>query len=252
MKKIGIGLLKFVGFLLVLGIVAFGILYLLYNEPVPKGKEGSEAQALLQKIHQAVNKGAWEKTRYIQWTFGGLGNHDFFWDRERHLVEVKYGETRVLLNPTNKTGKVYENGVEQTENTQEVIDKAYSYFINDAFWLNAFVQIEQPDVKLEAVDLEEGGKGLLVTYRSGGVTPGDAYLWILDENGLPKAWKMWVKIIPIGGIKTTWESWETLGTGAKVARNHNMGFLDVKINNLRSFQTLEEGGLTEDIFSDID
>ncbi|MGH1336500.1 MAG: hypothetical protein ACRBFS_10260 [Aureispira sp.] len=252
MKRIGLKILKGIGTFFLLAIIGFGILYLIYNEPLPKGKEGAEAQALLEQLNKAVNKEAWDKTRYLQWSFAGLGTHDYLWDRERHLVEVKYGDTRVLLNPSTKTGEVYENGVKVTEDASSSVETAYAYFTNDAFWLNAFVQIEQPNIKLEAVDLEEeNGKGLLVTYESGGVTPGDAYLWIFDENGLPKAWKMWVKIIPIGGVYSTWENWETLPTGAKVARSHSMGFLDTNIENLRSFQTLEEGGMTEDVFASI-
>lgn len=248
MKRIGIKILKGIGIFLLLAIVGFGILYLIYNEPLPKGKEGPEAQALLDRLNKAVNKEAWDNTRYIQWSFAGLGTHDYLWDNDRHLVEVKYGDTKVLLNPSTKTGKVYENGIEVNEDVDDELETAYTYFTNDAFWLNAFVQINQEGTKLEAVDLEEGGQGLLVTYMTGGVTPGDAYLWLLDENGLPTAWKMWVKIIPIGGIKATWENWETLPTGAKVARSHSMGFLDTEIGNLRSFQTLEEGGLTADPF----
>ncbi len=251
MKRIGIKILKGIGIFFLLLLVGFGILYLIYNEPLPEGRTGAEADALLERLHQAVNKEAWDKTRYVQWSFAGLGAHDYLWDREQHLVEVKWGDKRVLLDPTTKTGKVYEDGVEETEDAQDDLETAFAYFTNDAFWMNAFVQIDQAGTKLEAVDLEEGGQGLLVTYMEGGVTPGDAYLWILDEQGLPKAWKMWVTIIPIGGITTTWEDWETLSTGAKVATSHNMGFLDVGIDNLKSFQTLEEGGLTVDPFAPI-
>lgn len=252
MRKIGVKIIKGIVFFFLLVIVAGVTLYLIYNEPLPKGKEGVEAQALLQRLHKAVNKEAWDKTRYLQWSFAALGQHDYLWDRKRHLVEVKYGGTRVLLNPATKTGVVYENGVRKTNSVQKQLEKAYTYFINDAFWLNAFVQIDQDGTKLEAVDLGNGRKGLLVTYMEGGVTPGDAYLWILDDNGLPKAWKMWVKIIPIGGFQTTWENWETLPTGARIARSHKLGFIDVKIKNLRSFQTLEEGGMIEDVFDTID
>jgi hypothetical protein len=38
---------------------------------------------------------------------------------------------------------------------------------------------------------EDKTNGLLVSYASGGVTPGDAYLWKLDANGLPQSYKMW-------------------------------------------------------------
>lgn len=247
MKNILKKLFKGIGILLLLLLVGFGVLYVIYNEPLPEGKAGAEAQALKEELYAAVNKAAWDQTRYIQWTFAD--RHDFLWDRERNLVEVSWGDTRVLLEPGTKSGVIYEDGKRQEAN-QSTFDAAYRNFINDAFWLNAFVQLE--DAELKVVDLkEEEGRGLLATYPSGGVTPGDSYLWILDDNGLPKAWKMWVKIIPIGGIRTSWENWTTLPTGAKVAQNHSMGFMDVAITNLKSFQTWEEGGLAQDPFAEL-
>jgi hypothetical protein len=30
-------------------------------------------------------------------------------------------------------------------------------------------------------------------------------LYLVDENYIPKAWRMWVSIIPVGGIETSWE-----------------------------------------------
>lgn len=243
MKKIFKRLLQFIGALLVLLLVAFGVLYAMYNTPLPEGQTGAEAEALREKIYKAVNKEAWDRTRYVQWTF--MGWHDFLWDRERNLVEVKWGSTRVLLDPDKKSGVIYEGGVRQEAN-QGTFNTAYRNFINDAFWLNAFIQME--GATLQIIETDEAAQALLVTYPSGGVTPGDSYLWLLDEDGLPQSWKMWVGIIPIGGVSTTWENWTTLPTGAKVAQNHVMGPMDVTITNLKSFQSLEEGGLSEDPF----
>ncbi len=42
---------------------------------------------------------------------------------------------------------------------------------------------------------------LLVTYTSGGTTPGDSYLWHLDASGKPESYQMWVSILPIGGLE---------------------------------------------------
>jgi hypothetical protein len=248
LKKIGKGLLKALGVIIVLLLVAFVVLYLVYNEPLPEGKQGAEAEALAQKMLTAVNADAWEQTNYVEWTF--LGMHEYIWDKKRHLVEVRWSNNRVLLNPTTMKGKIYKDEKEQPHN-QETLETANSYFINDAFWMNGFVQIRNGSPELRAVDLEDGTQGLLVTYPTGGVTPGDSYLWLLDETGLPKAWKMWVGILPIGGLEVTWENWETFSTGAKVAKNHNAGIADVKLTGVKSYQTYEEGGYDKDIFAPI-
>ncbi len=91
----------------------------------------------------------------------------------------------------------------------------------------------------------------MVSYTSGGVTPGDSYLWILDENGLPESWKMWVKIIPVGGMEFTWEKWTELSTGAKVATYHHHKLLDLDISNLKAATSLSAFGLQDDPFQPI-
>jgi len=244
LKKIGKKLLKGVGILVSLLLAAFIILYLVYNKPIPEGKTGPEAEALAQKMLKAVNQEAWDSTNIIEWSF--MGMHDFIWDKKRHLVQVKWSDYRVLLNPNTMQGKVFLGGEEQASDNA-AIEKAYSYFTNDAFWLNAYTQIYNGDPQHKIVELEDGNQGLLITYLKGGVTPGDSYLWILDESGLPKAWQMWVSIIPMGGLEVSWQDWETLSTGAKVAKNHDAGLMNIAITNIKTYQTWEEG----DIFASI-
>ncbi|BDS11265.1 hypothetical protein [Aureispira anguillae] len=247
-KKIGKRLLKALGIVIALLLVAFAVLYLVYNQPLPEGKQGAEAEALANKMLQAVNQEAWDSTNYVEWTFVGM--HDFVWDKKRHLVKVSWKDYSVLLNPNTMKGKIYRDGQEQAEDPS-ILETAYSYFTNDAFWMNGYVQIRNGNPELRAVDLEDGTKGLLVTYPTGGVTPGDSYLWMLNEDGLPKAWRMWVGIIPIGGIEVSWENWKTLASGAKIAQNHNAGIADIAITNIKSYQTWQEGGWDEDIFAPI-
>lgn len=247
-QKVGKKILKGLGILITFLLIGFVIVYLLYNKPLPEGKQGPEAEALAQKMLQAVNQEAWDSTRFVQWTFVGM--HDFLWDKERHLVEVRWDDYRVLLNPNSMKGKIYQNGIEQADDAS-ILETAYSHFTNDAFWMNGFVQIRNGNPELRAVDMEDGTQGLLVTYPTGGVTPGDSYLWILDEKGLPKAWQMWVGIIPIGGLEVSWEDWVTLPSGARLARSHDAGIADVALTNVQSFQTWEAGGFKEDIFAPI-
>jgi hypothetical protein len=47
----------------------------------------------------------------------------------------------------------------------------------------------------------QDNQALLITYASGS-TPGDSYMWFVDQNYRPKAWRMW-GIIPV--------DWKQLG-----------------------------------------
>lgn len=242
MKKI----FKWIGIvlgMLILGIVVIG---LVSNEPKPQGTTGPAADALARKMEQAINKAAWDSTRYVQWTFAG--RNSFIWDRERELVQVNYGKTKVLLRLANQTGIVFEDGKQlDKEAAKGELEKAWAFFCNDSFWLNAPAKAFDAGTERAIVPLENGEEGLMITYNAGGVTPGDSYLWILDKNGLPKSWKMWVSIIPIGGGEFSWEAWETLSTGAKVATLHK-GMLELPITDLEGGQTFEALGLEEDPF----
>ena len=99
------------------------------------------------------------------------------------------------------------------------------------------------------VDLEDGSKGLLIHYSSGGVTPGDSYLWILDENGRPVKWKMWVGILPIGGLEASWGEWKTMPTGWQVATQHEIGSYTLIISDLKAGNSWESIGFKEDPFA---
>jgi hypothetical protein len=88
-------------------------------------------------------------------------------------------------------------------------------------------KVRDPGTERKVVNTKMG-KGLLVTYTSGGVTPGDSYLWILDQNNRPVKWKMWVSIIPLGGLEFTWEDWQK-HEGAWFAPTH-VGPLGASVN----------------------
>jgi hypothetical protein len=49
---------------------------------------------------------------------------------------------------------------------------------------------------------------------------------------------MWVGIIPVGGIETSWEDWTTFPNGLKIATDHK-GLFDLKLENLKVGQSIE-------------
>jgi hypothetical protein len=197
-------------------------LYFKFNEPLPKGVPGPEAEALTQRIFTAINKNAWDSTAWVKWTY--RGDRHFHWFRHENRVVVRWADIKVELNLNDQSGPVEKNGVKlMGDEAKKYQQEAWSMFCNDSYWLNAPAKIADPGTTRSIVTTPDGKQQLLVQYSSGGVTPGDAYLWEVGPDYLPKSYKMWVKILPIGGVPATWEQWITLPTGAKVATFHVVG-----------------------------
>jgi len=238
LKWIGI----LIGILLLIGLV----LFLVFNKKEPTGTKGAAAEALTQKMFKAIDKTAWDSTHYVQWSFAGM-NH-YVWDKEKHLVEVEWGNKRIILNPNEISGKAYKDNVLVEGNAgDKLVKKAWSNFCNDSFWLNAPAKAMDPGTERSIVKLDDGSEALKVKYSSGGVTPGDAYLWILDENSLPKSWQMWTQIIPVGGVEFGWNDWKKTSTGAMLSTLHK-GVFDLKIENVKTGQSLAEMGISKNPF----
>lgn len=219
----------------VLGCVVTG---LVLHRPRPEGGEGEAADALARRMQQAVELEAWERTGAVQWTFAGSREH--LWDRERGLTRVRWDEHEVLLRPGDRSGRAFTDGREvKGEARRELLDEAHAAWTNDAFWLNPLPKLFDPGVRRELVERDGDSEALLVTFTSGGRTPGDSYLWIPDTNGKPKAWRMWVSILPIGGLRTSWEGWKELETGALVATRHTFGPISLELTDVRGAESLE-------------
>ncbi|MEZ5038893.1 MAG: hypothetical protein R2828_03350 [Saprospiraceae bacterium] len=240
--------LKIAGLLLGILVVGIGILFFSLNEKEPPGVTGPEADQLAREMEQAVNKAAWDTTKYVLWTF--RGEHDYVWDLARNFVRVSWGEKVVLLHTKTITGLAFINGKAlEGDEKNKLIQQAWAFFCNDSFWLNPVVKAFDPGVQRSVVTLEDGQKALKVTYMEGGVTPGDSYLWILDENKRPVQWKMWVNIIPIGGLAFSWEDWQRLPSGAMVASLHKNKYLTLEITGIKGGMNEAEVGLGDDPFA---
>jgi len=218
-------MIKKIGTVLLVAIIGFAISLWVISEPRPEGISGAKAESLARKMLQSLNAPAWDSLDMVSWNFKGI--HDYHWDRKNEKVTVSWDGWRVVLDLTKETGIVYQNNTEV--NDDAIVKKALTYFYNDSFWLCAPFKIYDPGTARSLVATDEGD-ALLVTFNQGGVTPGDAYLWYLDEKGFPYKYKMWVKIIPIGGLSFTWEDWRQFD-GIWLAQNHK-GLINVALQGI--------------------
>jgi hypothetical protein len=209
-----------------------------FSDPRPTGISDEAATALAHKMVDASGGAAWQRTGAVTWTYGGRYNH--LWDRDRQLVRVRKGDWEALIDIQRVRGIASEGGVALTgEAREEAVQEAYAAWANDSFWLNAPNKAFDPGTTRARVVLPDGGgDALLIAYSSGGVTPGDAYLWHLDAAGRPVSWQMWVSIIPIGGLSATWEGWVQLPTGAWVSTSHHIGPVHIEVTELNGAETL--------------
>jgi hypothetical protein len=225
----------------ILLVLATGLLVLwagLRHSPTPT-TPGPEAEALAKEMVQAVDGDAWSRTGAVRWRVQWRAH---LWDRQRSLARVEWRGNRVLLDVNTKKGRAWTKDVEVTDAAakQKLIDGAYALWINDSFWLNPVAKAFDDGTTRERGTVD-GKRALLVSYASGGLTPGDKYLWILDDAGRPIAWRIWVHILKVGGLQFTWEGWTRLPTGAWVATSHKVLGLDaVPLRELTAGATLHD------------
>lgn len=214
MKK----LFKFIGILLLIGVVIGFIAFYIADKPLPEGEKGAKAEQLADEMLNALNKAAFDTLEYIEFTFKGVHRHK--WDRLNNSVTVEWDDQSVYVD------------LNKGQDSYSLLEyKAYEYFINDSFWLVAPFKIKDEGTVRLFVD-QFNNRGLLVTYTSGGVTPGDSYLWIIDSKGYPIAWKLWTSNVPIGGLKFTWDGWVTMDE-VWFSTLHESAILDLSIGDLK-------------------
>ena len=215
-------------------LLFFGFLYLRYDEDLPEVVNTTEADEMAYKMLDALNYDAYKTTDIIEWSFKGI--HQYKWYKSEHRCQVFWDEIRVELDLKNRdNSKVFVadnvyNGIE----VNDYINKAESYFNNDSFWLVAPYKVFDAGTERGLVTTEDGKTALLVTYTKGGSTPGDSYLWHFNDDGMPNSFQMWVSAIPIGGLKATWDQWTTTNSGAMLPTNHEILFLDITLENIKT------------------
>ena len=231
--------LYIIGVLILLVITGCAISHRSLPTPTESGEQ------LANKIERSINKMAWDQTGIVTWNFAGAQH---IWDKNRDLHSYTKGNNRILHSLAGKGGIHLKKGKAQN-NPQKWVKKAYNAWINDSFWLNPLVKFRDDGVELKTMTYD-GEQVLLVHFTSGGNTPGDTYMWFVDEQFRPKMWRMWVSIVPIGGTSISWEGWTQLSTGAWISTQHKAGPVTLKLSSVQGgkhWQELYE----EDPFEDL-
>ncbi len=236
MKKIVRSVLKILAGILVIAVVGFGLLYLVFNVPVPEGKEGAKADDLAKQMLRAIHLKQYQQTRFLEWSFAG-GAHCYKWDKTMGTVVVSWSDyvVRLDLNASKNSNVKHQGETVKGRKRQRAIRKAQDFFNNDSFWLVAPYKVFDKGTTRSIVPLEDGTEGLLVRYSMGGSTPGDCYLWELNENGFPESYRMWVSIIPIGGIEASWDDWKMMPNGVYLPQSHSIGPINLDMGTLKAY-----------------
>ena len=233
-KKIFKIILGVIIFFTLPSLLFFGFVYFKYAEDLPQINPTEKADVLANKMLEALDYEAYKNTDYIEFTF--KQRHKYQWNKLENTCNVFWSHFKVELDLNEKSNsKVFVqdqayNGVEK----DKYVQKATDYFNNDTFWLVAPYKVFDAGTKRSIAKNEDGEEGLLVTYTKGGSTPGDSYLWHLDENYKPKSFQMWVDILPIGGLEATWRDWKTTETNAQLPTFHKFMFLGLELNDIKT------------------
>jgi hypothetical protein len=224
--------LKVLGIIILCVLVLLTTIGVIISEDLPEGKEGAKADELAKEILKELNYDAYKNTKVISWTFAGM--HSYEWHKDENYVLVNSGDEVVRLNLKDyDSSQIISPKVMDDKIRQQHIQRAIKNFNNDSFWLIAPYKLMDDEVERRVVNTE-GKEALLITYTSGGTTPGDSYLWIVDENYRPKAFKMWVSIIPIGGVTAKWKDWVKTQSDMILSTEKSIFGLPISITNLET------------------
>lgn len=226
---------RFLKLIKVIGIISIGLILtatvigFLMSEDVPKGKQNAEADQLAQRILTELNYEAFKKTEVISWTFANI--HSYEWHKNKKYVIVSSDDYKVKLdlNDYDKSEVISS----KNSDYENLVETSIKNFNNDSFWLIAPYKLLEDNVERRLVN-DGKDKSLLVTYTSGGSTPGDSYLWKVDENYRPVSFKMWVSILPVGGLEAKWKDWVETQSGMILSTEKTVFGIPIEITNLKT------------------
>ena len=204
---------------------------------LPVGQPGEAAEKLAQKMIKAADYDKWQATSAVTFVF--RGDDRVFWDKKRKLIEVQFKTKTVQFSELSGKSICLEGDRRLLEECGELTQSAVKRFYNHSFWLNPVFHIQSPGAERALVENEK----LLVSFKSGGSTPGDSYLFTVDEEGKIADMRMWVSILTIKGMRAVFSDYRTTETGVRIAHHHKLsGIVSVDLSEVKMFAQYPEAG----------
>ena len=157
----------------------------------------SDAKAIALADKAIKNMGgydAWNKTRYIAWTWR---NQYHIWDKFQNRYRLERGDTLVVIGDLNtKEGVAYRRGAEIKDpaQRQKLINGMFPSWANDSYWLAMPFKLKDRGVTLKYKGEGKTQAGadadlIEVTFKGVGVTPDNRYVLAIDKtSGLVTEW----------------------------------------------------------------
>lgn len=170
----------------------------------------------------------WDDTRYLVFTFAVQEGDDVlverthFWDKreQRHRVQgtTRDGEDFVVIETLgSNAGEAWLGDVRlEGEVLAEWLERAYSMWVNDTYWLLMPYKLRDPGVNLSWEGEETIGDStydkLHLSFENVGLTPGDQYWgWFNRETGLMDRWAFILEQQEPPARVYEWTPWRPFG-----------------------------------------
>ncbi|MCB1303928.1 MAG: hypothetical protein KDK37_06610 [Leptospiraceae bacterium] len=209
-------------------LAALGLVTLVLScQSIPDGKTGESAESLADQMLAAASLEKWNNLQCVTFRFKGANR--YVWDKKRGFVEYVHEDRRVLFSKNTFQAVAFDKGESITgEELKEALGKANASFINDSFWLQPAYHIRSPGTKLYYID----DHTLRVTFSSGGVTPGDTYVFHLDDKYRISTMEMWVSILPIPGVDADFSDYVDHPPGIEIAAQRSILVMGIPIDEV--------------------
>lgn len=244
----------FAGIVIVVVLSLIGF-YFANNESLPLSSDSETGDKVSAEMQENLGEKAWKRTRYISWITNK--KRHYIWDKKENFAKVSWSGNEVLLDLKAKKSVVYIKGkqVNEPDRKEKLTYLANQYFSRDRFWFSAPFEVFGFQVHRSMVLLDgQSKRSLCIQYLDNhDVRAGEAYIYILDENNKPIAWKMWNDEFHLDGLRSDWIDWKKSSTGFWYPSAHRSEFFGYKIKtqNLLAGKRLKDIGLQEDPFTKI-